>query len=318
MGRDWDAQSDSTAVTPTFQGTSVEYLRDMVQKRIVTLTYMRNTHEGKRHWFHTILITRAELEKVFSNSAMRKRTYRFAILAMSLSNLFDIPTPNDFLKGVLLTLSEYDSMQDENYKPKMASRRFFRSKPPKRQGTINDYSVAESETSYLVSPHIPFPLDYHQTLLSLLDILSELYHKIARILGPSPFQPNPSSSSAASVSAASISSSGGHMMGPLGTLSPHPGVTFLFSGDEGIDPSLLSIAMGNSPSGYMLGNTSTQWTPTMGEMFMKIDSKLKKITSLLLKELDQFARNNIKDELASLDPLLRNVAMREQYDFETV
>jgi hypothetical protein len=39
-----------------------------------------------------------------------------------------------------------------------------------------------------------------------------------------------------------------------------------------------------------------------------------------LKELDAFARNGIKDELATLDPLLRNVAVgddgREQYDFE--
>ena len=45
-----------------------------------------------------------------------------------------------------------------------------------------------------------------------------------------------------------------------------------------------------------------------------------KITSILLKELDAVARNGIKDELASLDPLLRGVAatedIREQYDFE--
>lgn len=59
MSREWDSQSQysesSSAAThstnnnnpaPTFQGTSVEYLRDMVQKRIVTLTYMRSTHEG--------------------------------------------------------------------------------------------------------------------------------------------------------------------------------------------------------------------------------------------------------------------------------
>lgn len=333
MGREWDTQSqysESTAASatavvnslaPGFQGTSVEYLRDMVQKRIVTLTYMRNTHEGKRHWFHTILITRGELEKVFNNVAMRKRTYRFAILAMSLSNLFDIQTPNDFLKGVLLTLSEFDTIQDENFKPKM---RFFRSKPRKGQaGAINDFPSPEaSETSYLVSPHIPFPLDYHQTLLSLLDILSELYQKISRILGPSPFQLNPSSSSAASFSAASMS--GGHMMGPLGPLSPHPGISYIFSGSEstseGLDAGLWSIAAGNSQAGGMLGNPSTPWTTPMGEVFVKIDGKLKKIISTLLKELDQFARNNIKDELASLDPLLRNVAVadtgREQYDFE--
>ena len=48
----------------------------------------------------------------------------------------------------------------------------------------------------------------------------------------------------------------------------------------------------------------------------------KKIISTLLKELDAFARNSIKDELASLDPLLRNIAVPEgggeQYDFEGV
>lgn len=38
---------------------------------------------------------------------------------MSLSNLFDIQTPPDFLRGVHLTLSEFDQFQDENYKPKM-------------------------------------------------------------------------------------------------------------------------------------------------------------------------------------------------------
>ena len=48
----------------------------------------------------------------------------------------------------------------------------------------------------------------------------------------------------------------------------------------------------------------------------------KKIISQLLKELDGVARNAIKDELASLDPLLRNQALpdggREQYEFEGI
>ena len=46
-----------------------------------------------------------------------------------------------------------------------------------------------------------------------------------------------------------------------------------------------------------------------------------KITSALLKDLDTFARNGIKDELASLDPLLRNLSVADDpgkimYDFE--
>jgi hypothetical protein len=56
QAREWDAQSlhsdtvgssmagaPSPSLTP---GTSVEYLRDLVQKRIITLTYIRQIHEG--------------------------------------------------------------------------------------------------------------------------------------------------------------------------------------------------------------------------------------------------------------------------------
>ncbi|KAG2124518.1 hypothetical protein BD769DRAFT_1467442 [Suillus cothurnatus] len=326
-GREWDGQSvhsdtlssNATLVgngTPVIaQGTSVEYLRDLVQKRIITLTYMRNVHEGRSHWFHTIMMSRTELDKAFNNLAMRKRTYRFAILAMSLSNLLDIPQVQDFLRGLMNTMNEYDQAKEEpDRQPKI---RLFRSKVAKRQagGGFAEYTVPYtdgSETSYLVSPHIPFPLDYHQTLLSLLDVISEVYNKISRILGPSPF-PN----------------SGQHMMGPLGLLAPHPGVSYLFSGadsnvkqmDDG-DSSLWGIANVHGGYGCALGSPPPSWTPGMGDMLLKVDTKFKKITSALLKELDQVARNGIKDELTSLDPLLRNVASpddgKEMYDFEGI
>lgn len=327
QSREWDGQSvhsetlSSTATlvangTPVIpQSTSVDYLRDLVQKRIITLTYMRNVHEGRSHWFHTIMISRNELDKVFNNPAMKKRTPRFAILAMSLSNLLDIPQAQDYLRGLLNTMNEYDQAKEEPDKPKI---RLFRSKVAKRQaaGGFVEYSVPFSEgteASYLVSPHIPFPLDYHQTLLSLLDVISEVYNKISRILGPSPF-PN----------------AGQHMMGPLGLLAPHPGVSYLFAGqdssqkvvDEG-EGSLWGIANAHTAShgyGSAMGSPPPSWTPALGDMVLKVDAKFKRIVSTLLKELDAVARNGIKDELASLDPLLRNVGgtedTREQYDFE--
>ncbi|KAI9568980.1 hypothetical protein HD554DRAFT_2094359 [Boletus coccyginus] len=326
-GREWDGQSvhsDSLSSTPTLvangtpaiaQGTSVEYLRDLIQKRIVTLTYMRNVHEGRSHWFHTIMMSRSELDRVFNNVAMKKRTNRFAVLAMSLSNLLDIPQAHDYLRGLLNTMNEYDQAKEEPDKPKY---RLFRPKVAKRQaaGGFADYTSPYSdgsEASYLVSPHIPFPLDYHQTLLSLLDVLSEVYNKISRILGPSAF-----------------SNSGQHMMGPLGLLAPHPGVSYLFSSQEMTpkpmednDGSLWGIANAQAPSqnyGTGLGSPPPSWTAGLGDTLLKVDTKFKKITSILLKELDAVARNGIKDELASLDPLLRGVAatedMREQFDFE--
>ncbi|KAG9318183.1 hypothetical protein JVU11DRAFT_262 [Chiua virens] len=323
-GREWDGQSVhsdtlssttlvSNGTSAAAQGTSVEYLRDLVQKRIITLTYMRNVHEGRSHWFHTIMMSRSELDRVFNNVAMKKRTHRFAILAMSLSNLLDIPQAYDYLRGLLNVMNEYDQAKEEPDKPKY---RLFRSKVAKRQaaGGFAEYTAPYSdgsETSYLVSPHIPFLLDYHQTLLSLLDVISEVYNKISRILGPSAF-----------------SNSGQHMMGPLGLLAPHPGVSYLFSNQdvtpkplEESDSSLWGIANAHiAGHGTGLGSPPPSWTAGLGDTLLKVDAKFKKITSILLKELDTVARNGIKDELASLDPLLRGVAvtedMREQYDFE--
>ena len=56
MSREWDVQSlhsDGVASSTLSngssahtQGTSVEMLRELVKKRIITLTYLRNVHEG--------------------------------------------------------------------------------------------------------------------------------------------------------------------------------------------------------------------------------------------------------------------------------
>ncbi|CAK5280955.1 unnamed protein product [Mycena citricolor] len=321
------------------QGTSVEYLRDLVQKRIITLTYIRNIHEGRSHWFHTIMISRAELDKEFNNTDMKKRTSRFTVLGMALSSLLDIQQPQDLLKQLISTLQEYEQAKEDGDKVKIqaTTKRLFRNRLGKRPGVIGD--LAYGDVSGLYAPHVPFALDYHQTLLSLLDVLSEVYNKISKILGPSPFPHNAQ-----------------NMMGPLGLLAPHPGVSYLFSPPEstpGSGPyatphqthfssnthlsssshlpmgneaemgigSLWSIANVNTSSHLFSVPMAVTWSPALGEMVLKIDGKFKKITTVLLKELDQFARNGIRAELSSLDPLLRNINIQEEggktiYDIE--
>lgn len=124
-----------------------------------------------------------------------------------------------------------------------------------------------------LTPNKPFPLDYHQTLLSLLDVLSEVYNKISKILGPSPFPGATAGSS--------------HMMGPLGLLSPHPGVSYLFSGMTestmyagDVDGSLWSIANAQGPAGAVvyggaLGSPPPSWSSGLGDTVKAIDTKLK-------------------------------------------
>ncbi|KDR81854.1 hypothetical protein GALMADRAFT_221725 [Galerina marginata CBS 339.88] len=343
LAREWDAQSlhsDTVSSSlagaqspPLGQGTSIEYLGGLVQKRIISLTYIRNIHEGRSHWFHTIQISRAELDKVFNNNntSIKKRTYRFAILGLSLSTLLDINQPQDLLRGLINTISEYEQSKEEGDKSKGGIRiKFPKTKNPKKGAPgiaeyTGSYADSSADASYLLAPSIPFPLDYHQTLLSLLDVISEVYNKISKLLGPSPFAHS------------------SQMMGPLGLLVPHPGVSYLFAGENGasglpshanpsnpnlhqsysnhisglpeaeMSGSLWSIANATSgSSGSMMGGSSPpfiNWTNSLGDMVLKIDGKLKKIISALLKELDDLARAGIKDELSSLDPLLRNISI---------
>ncbi|RXW22712.1 hypothetical protein EST38_g3150 [Candolleomyces aberdarensis] len=284
---------------------------------------------------------------------MKKRTMRFAILGLSLSSLLDINQPQDLLRGLLNTITEYDQSKEEGEKSRM---RLFKPRNLRRGAAgIPEFSgsLTEGDTSYLFTPHIPFPLDYHETLMSLIDVISEVYNKISKLLGPSPFHTS------------------NQMMGPLGLLTPQPGVSYLFTGDnalpghhqpnsysytlppstptasqmmvsnggpghekdQDVASSLWGIANAslNAPgiagpsSSMMFGNSLgspqvTNWTPSLGEMVLKIDGKLKKITSLLLKDLDYLARNGIKDELASLEPLMKNTVPqpRAPYEYEAI
>lgn len=154
---------------------------------------------------------------------------------------------------------------------------------------MGDYSLGMPETSdtYLTIPHMasdrppwacivltvrrstkkkqPFPLDYTQTLLSLLDILSAFYAKLAKLLGPSPF-PHASQ----------------HMLG----LSPHPGVSYLFQNQTHVSPAdeaLWNVALGSTAlggpapgsAGGVLHSPPPSWTPALGELVLKVDSKFK-------------------------------------------
>jgi len=145
--------------------------------------------------------------------------------------------------------------------------------------------MPDTSDTYLVVPHVvsepspvfltryltdellqPFPLDYTQTLLSLLDILSALYAKLAKLLGPSPF-PHASQ----------------HMLG----LAPHPGVSYLFQTQtpaSAADDALLNVALGIGGGGGSMGNGMSNgvlhspppsWTPALGELVLKVDGKFK-------------------------------------------
>jgi hypothetical protein len=98
-------------------------------------------------------------------------------------------------------------------------------------------------------------------VISLFDILSEIYNKISKYLGPPPL--------------------GQQMYGPLGLLAPHPGVSYLFTGAEPYvhtplenESSLWGIANANNTAGSV-GSPPPNWNSACGEMVLKVDSKFR-------------------------------------------
>lgn len=60
-------------------GVALENLRYLLHKRVTTFNYLKRAHEGRVHWFNTILLTREEMEAAFDNNRMQKR-YGWAAL----------------------------------------------------------------------------------------------------------------------------------------------------------------------------------------------------------------------------------------------
>jgi hypothetical protein len=65
--------SQNTPSSSSSFGVALDNLRYLLQKRSSTFGYLKRAHEGKVHWFNTILLQREELDAVFENHKMAKR-----------------------------------------------------------------------------------------------------------------------------------------------------------------------------------------------------------------------------------------------------
>ncbi|POY70171.1 hypothetical protein BMF94_6754 [Rhodotorula taiwanensis] len=277
----------SNAPTGTL-GTSLEGLRTLVNKRKTAWTYLKNAADGRVYWFNTILLTGDDLRIAFPNDKMRNRTTRFAVLGMSLSSVLDIAPAHDFLRGLLALTQDFDAMPEERFGGKnQQPRSLFKVGSKSRRGAggitgptngngvgggAGDFGFSlggdGGDGSMLFMPNIPFELDYLQVLITTCEILIEIYTKIGSYLGP----PGSSSTSA---------SSNGLFPQP-----PHPG-----SGGG---------AAANHRGLGMSGGGGLGLSPALIDMVHKIDGRLKKLVSLLSKEIDTLARAAIKAELNTL------------------
>lgn len=319
--------------TSTASLSATEHLRDTFNKRIRSLVYLKHSLQGHTTWFSTIQLHPDDLHAFFDNQRMHKRSLRYSILGLSLSAILDIPNPSDTARAIISLFNELDAYTDDNIvaltsatgadsfgtqRPKVRS--FFKTgKQTLKRSTaaqaISEFGTIESGSgpastlaasnepnSYLMAPNIPFQLDFFQTFLTLCDMLTEVYYKLASFLprdvgsAEAAVQQNPANLARASSPPTSISA---HVSQDRDRT---PSISHSFS-------SAAAAAVTDASADTTADKPGLVISAITQELLIKADAKIKKVVNVQLKEIDEFARQMIKDELASLDPLIQDLGL---------
>jgi len=227
---------------------------------------------------------------------------------MSLSSVFDVKGA-DILKALTTILSEYDQMPDQPPDETGRPKRSLLRKQTKRTGAGLGTSTAGSENLEIehglaIGTNIPFSLDYFQTLITFCDVLTEMYTKLRDLVNTIPMLH--------SGMAYSVPPGSGYWIGmQTPNHNNNPLYSQLFPSDHVSSRNMPELPSPQSTSVTPVtanGSTSGAGAGT-ADTVLKLDGRFKKIVNQLLKELDAMARDSIKDELSSLDPLLRNTTL---------
>ncbi|KAK6222795.1 hypothetical protein LQW54_000604 [Pestalotiopsis sp. IQ-011] len=91
------------------------HLQEIASKRISTLDYLRKAHDGRVYWFNTMLFDKPDLAKMpyFDPRRLARRAANYLLLGLSLPTVIDLnsSTPLEFLRSLHILLTEFESFQ---------------------------------------------------------------------------------------------------------------------------------------------------------------------------------------------------------------
>lgn len=169
-------------------------LEMMVLKRQQNISYLRRFHQGGLFWLNCVLMTPSDLQRLTSSPAHKVRTVMYYYLGLSASKLL----MNDGIKSSQFVCAFTQLMEEWEYyfsSPTMQGVKFVlaRTSPTayphtnvsnsteKEEDLIGRVSIYKHNGNvvyeHLMTPPIPFELDYIETLTSLSDVLISLYDK---------------------------------------------------------------------------------------------------------------------------------------------
>ncbi|KAL7421412.1 hypothetical protein Q5752_004297 [Cryptotrichosporon argae] len=312
----------------------------LVKDRLLSWSYLMQWYQGDIFWLNTLRVPRSALEAHLGAKQVDARARAFLVLGASLAALFDVATADAYLRAVLRLLEEWESWAEGGGKGVKNLFRGPKSKRPSgadagdaESHLVNvalpfqpDFFLVHASTCSIVR-------DVYKKLLGMLlpargrrepapplptptAAAAHLFHPATLISSASiePYPPAPPQAHAhtpththSRETSTSTSTSTAPVPGTPDMEHPHPSAAgvpahspgALAHAAQGHD-ALQQLILGELPVDQTLVGEGQKMTPQVVDLVLKVDARLKKHYSVLIREGDALARKVLDDELAAL------------------
>lgn len=333
-------QTASATTTPGSPNTSALYthIQELASKRISTLDYLRQAHEGRRFWFNTVQFSETDIAKLpsYTPNRLSRRAVNFMLLGLSLPTVLDVhPQPHpqssttssaaiaqDYLKSLNTLFAEFESFQQLHPPdgstasslsrarlPQMFKRAATTSRPRKSSGPVTDIGLPMLPPS-ASPPSLPEG-GHHASQLSIDTTTTgtTFTSSATTLVTPSPSASLP----AASFPTASAFPPPAPYDAPNSTLLPNEGpYTHLQTPPLPFMPdfftvfaTLCDVLIDTYQRLLQILTGPMACTPMISDLFTKVDGRIRKvIVSAIVREFENASRESAKREMMGVQKVV--------------
>ncbi|KAI9814955.1 MAG: hypothetical protein M1832_005594 [Thelocarpon impressellum] len=267
-----------------------QHIHDIASKRISTLDYLRKAHEGRVYWFNTLLFTKPDLQKLsyFDPKRLSRRATNFLLLGLSLPTILDVNSTNslEYLRALNALLLEFEAYQQIHPADGSSASSLSRARIPAMFKRAAHSTTSKSRRTSSAT-EIGLPMNSASDPSDLKSMTGTI-------------------SSAGGVASSTVSVSSfptsdqellpgeeyTHLLTPSLPFDPDFYETFATLCDVLIDCYTRAMTLISSP---------LTCTPGVGEMFHKVDARVRKIIVVgVVKDFEEASRAGAKSEVAGV------------------
>ncbi|CAN0013038.1 unnamed protein product [Discosporangium mesarthrocarpum] len=178
----------------------------MVEKRKKCFTYLKQIHQGDCFWLNCVRLRRQADLAIYATELPRHRVLQFFYLGLGLAKLLQSAGGATLVRSILQLLEEWEyhfalaGVAHQSVKAMMA-KNVDVPLPGAQVPWEGDHSGVNQEQvvvarlhkfnnevvyEHLLTPHVPFPLDYFEVTFSLCDVICLIYNKFMDEVGGGP------------------------------------------------------------------------------------------------------------------------------------